>query len=159
MKRQVLWERLAGWREAFTLHRMRASPERVARSFAIGILIGMLPGTGVAAAVAVAVIARLHKPAVILGALINNPWTTPFFYVISYQLGKRVTGFESQVEWHGWSSWRHPAWWAGMPRLLWPTVLGTLIVGVVLGLAGYGLVYGLLRMRRRRTGAAGRIRR
>ncbi len=154
MKRQVWRERLGGWRGALKLRRMRASPERVARSFALGVLIGMLPGTGVAAAVAVAVVGRLHKPAMILGALINNPWTTPFFYVISYRLGKRLTGFESRIEWHGWSSWRDPAWWAQMSRLLWPTLLGTLIVGIVLGLAGYGLVYGLLRLRRRRTDAA-----
>ena len=135
---------------------MRASPELVARSFALGVFIGMLPGTGVVAALTVAVISRLHKPAVLLGALINNPWTTPFFYVISYRLGQRLTGFESQLAWHGWSSWRQPAWWAELLRLLWPTLLGTAIVGAVLALAGYGAVYGVLEWRRRQRAAAGR---
>lgn len=154
MKRHRWRERLAGWRRTFHLRRMRASPEWVARSFAIGILIGLLPGTGLVAALAVAVVCRLHKPAIALGALVNNPWTTPFLYIASYHVGKRLTGVEAQIVWHGWSSWRHPAWWTEVLRMVWPTLVGTLIVGIVLGLTGYGVVYGLLRWRRRRRPTA-----
>ena len=141
--------RPAWWHWRGSLTRMRAQPERVARGFAVGLFIGMLPGTGLVAALVVAFICRLHKPAVILGALVNNPWTTPLFYFASYQLGKHITGFESHFAWQGWHSLRDVAWWAEALRMVWPTALGTCILGAVLALAGYASAYVLLRHARR----------
>lgn len=132
-----------------TLARMRAHPERIARGFAVGLFIGMLPGAGVLAALALAFLLRLHKPAVTLGALVNNPWTTPFFYLAAYQLGKRLTGFESNLAWNGWHSWQDAAWWTALLRMLRPTLLGTVLIGAALALVGYAVVYLLLRDARR----------
>ena len=143
MTRPAWWQ----WRGSLT--RMRAHPERVARGFAIGLFIGMLPGTGLLAALAVAFIGRLHKPSVVLGALVNNPWTTPFFYLVAYQVGKRLTGFEPSFTWQGWHSLRDLQWWGEALRMVWPTALGTFLIGAVLALLGYAVVYVLLRYARK----------
>ena len=148
MARAWRWRQWLQWRG--TLARMREHPERVARGFAIGLFIGMLPGTGLVAALVVAFICRLHKPSVVLGALINNPWTTPFFYLASYQIGKRLTGFESNYTWKGWHVWPDLQWWGEVLRMMWPTLLGTVVIGGALAVLGYILVYALLRCAPRR---------
>ena len=135
----MLWKR---WR------RWRADPERIARGVAIGLFIGMMPGTGLVAALAVAVVCRLHKPSVAAGALLNNPWTSPFFYYVSYRLGQRLTGIEAHVTWEGWHGWQHAAWWRELLPAIWPTLIGLVVIGAIAAAVAYVLVYAALRRRR-----------
>ncbi len=147
MARDTWQQRWRRWRGA--LRRMPEHPERVARGFAVGVFIGMLPGTGLLAALAIAFFFRLHKPSVAVGALVNNPWTTPFLYIASYRVGKWLTGYASPFVWQGWSSLRNPALWPEVLRVIWPTAFGLLILGGALAVLGYVAVYVLLRYTRR----------
>ena len=123
--------------------------ERLARSFAVGLFIGMLPFTGLLAALAVAVVCRLHKRAAAAGALVNNPWTTPCFLWASYRIGTWLTGMDRPLTWPGWAGLCDPQWWWHVLVNGWPTVAGALALGAVLGLASYVAVLTVLLRRRR----------
>ncbi len=77
--------------------RMDDPPERIARGAAIGVLCGILPtfGAGGVIAIAVAFVFRENKAAAVLGSLIMNPITTPFFWTLSVLLGSVILGEDS----------------------------------------------------------------
>ena len=50
------------------------SPQRIALSFGIGVFLGILPFTGVLAAIAVAWYFKLNKAGAIIGSVITNTW-------------------------------------------------------------------------------------
>jgi hypothetical protein len=88
------WVRLSYLR----LMRMDDPPERIARGAAIGVLCGILPtfGAGGFIAIAVAFAFRANKAAAVIGSLIMNPITSPFFWTLSVVLGSVILGKDSQ---------------------------------------------------------------
>jgi len=70
------------------------SPEKIARGFAIGIFWGIMPTLGLAVVFSfpTAIIFRANKFSSIIGTLISNPLTTPFFYTFSYKIGRLLLG-------------------------------------------------------------------
>jgi hypothetical protein len=87
------WARLS----YLKLIRVDDPPERIARGAAIGVLCGILPtfGAGGFIAIAVAFVFRANKAAAVLGSLIMNPITTPFFWTLSVVLGSVILGEDS----------------------------------------------------------------
>ena len=68
------------------------SPHRLALAFAMGILLGVLPGTGAVVAAGVAAALRMNVPLAVAGALVTNPLTTPLVYGGSYLIGRWLLG-------------------------------------------------------------------
>ncbi|MCC6501640.1 MAG: DUF2062 domain-containing protein [Deltaproteobacteria bacterium] len=64
-------------------------PERIAKGAAIGVAVGVLPtfGIGVIFSLAIAYFLKANKAASVLGGLIMNPVTSPFFFVLSIFTG------------------------------------------------------------------------
>lgn len=91
--------RLKRWARLSYLNiiRMNDPPERIARGAAIGVLCGVLPtfGAGGIIALAVAFVFKANKAAAVLGSLIMNPITTPFFWTLSVVLGSLILGEDS----------------------------------------------------------------
>lgn len=69
-------------------------PHRVALSFAVGTAISFTPFLGfhLLIAIVVAFLFRLNKVEMVLGTLVNNPWTVPFVYGGAYFLGAWMLG-------------------------------------------------------------------
>jgi uncharacterized protein (DUF2062 family) len=133
-------------------------PSRLARSMAVGVFIGITPlyGLHTLLALAAAFLFRLNKAATITGAWINLPWFAPFVYAFCLRLGEAVlTGDWSRFSLasvHGLAQ-SAGAYLRASPRetagtlgqMVWdmlfvastPLVVGTTIVGTVLGLATY----------------------
>lgn len=72
--------------------RINDSPERIAKSFALGVFIGIFPtfGIGGVLALVLAKIFKLNYAASILGTFIMNYFTSPFFWSLSYFLGNLI---------------------------------------------------------------------
>lgn len=72
--------------------RLSDPPEIIARGAAIGVLMGILPtfGLGVLLSLGVAFVFRANKAAAVLGSLIMNPFTSPFFWGISAAVGSFI---------------------------------------------------------------------
>lgn len=75
-----------------SLFRLRGSPHKVALAFALGVALGVIPGTGALVAAGAAALLRLNLPVMVAGALVTNPITTPFIYGGSYALGHWMLG-------------------------------------------------------------------
>ena len=80
------------------LVRINDSPQKVAAGLAVGVFLGILPtfGLGILIALALAIRFKFNKAASILGSLIMNPLTTPFFWTASSVLG----AFLVNRDWH-----------------------------------------------------------
>lgn len=72
--------------------RINDSPEKIAKSFALGVFIGIFPtfGIGGILALILAKIFNLNYIASVLGTFIMNYFTSPFFWSLSYFLGSLI---------------------------------------------------------------------
>lgn len=114
-------------------------PERIARGAAIGVLMGILPtfGLGVVLSLAAAFVFRANKAAAILGSLIMNPLTSPFFWSLSIVIGSVVLREDSSAIFEKLKngSFLSNIEWASMVYMT-----GNVIISAVLTAAAYFLV-------------------
>lgn len=70
------------------------NPKQVAGGFSLGLFIGLFPLVGIKAflAMAIASVFKWNKLAAAIGVFHINPFTAPFFFSITYWLGKPFTG-------------------------------------------------------------------
>jgi uncharacterized protein (DUF2062 family) len=71
------------------LFTLNDTPKKIALSFAIGVFISITPTFGfhTILAIIIAFLFQLNKISIIIGTLLNNPWTTVFVYALSYKIG------------------------------------------------------------------------
>lgn len=91
--REALWPSM-GWLRTlkyyvFRILRLSDSPYRIAGGMAMGASISFTPivGTHILQAFALSFIIRANYFASMVGTVIGNPWTFPFMWFLSYQLG------------------------------------------------------------------------
>lgn len=117
-------------------------PAEIAFAAALGIFIAFIPLFGVHTALAFfsAWVFRLNPLIVVLGTQISNPLTFPFQIFVSAQAGHLLMhgGFLPL----GWSSDLDL-----IDTLLWPTLLGSLILGILFSVSFYIGIYGFLKRR------------
>ena len=79
--------------------RANDSPPRVSAGVAVGVFLGIFPtfGLGLVLAYVLAVVFRINKAAAVVGSLIMNPLTTPFFWTISAIVGGTMIGAEREL--------------------------------------------------------------
>jgi uncharacterized protein (DUF2062 family) len=141
--------------------RIDDTPRRTALAFALGVLIAFSPflGAHLALALVLSFACRLSRAAMVLGTLVNNPWTLVIIYPPSLALGSLILGAGSEpfpnVGWDQAASlefWRasarHLSGW--FPRLL----LGTTITGALAAVVSYPLTLRLVRRFRHRGESA-----
>jgi uncharacterized protein (DUF2062 family) len=141
--------------------RLNDTPHSIATGASIGMFIGMLPvyGFQMIIAAAIAAVSRVNKVAAIVPVWITNPVTIPIILYLQYMVGKlflstqdvpnaweklnavgraaggiRLTEFRVTVK-----AFVDAAYELG-PAIVWPTLLGCFVSGVVMGLATYPLV-------------------
>jgi uncharacterized protein (DUF2062 family) len=97
----LLWPR-TGWRRAFVyyvkrLTRLSGTPHNIAAGFACGVMVSFTPlvGLHILLGCLVALIVRGNFLAVAVGTLVGNPWTFPFMWLASYEVGKFLLGADS----------------------------------------------------------------
>lgn len=153
--------------------KQEGKPESIAAGVAIGTFISMTPMVGVQMiiSVAIATVARANKIAAAAMAWITNPLTIPPIYYFNYRVGALVLGGETTAEVRAkfdilgqaaadfqWVDFRESVGVvfraiAGLGgEILWPLILGCLVVGTILGLASYPLTLrAVLAFRERRA--------
>ncbi len=132
------------------LKRIPDSPHEIAKAFAVGVFIGILPGTGLLVALLAAQVFHLSKGAAVLGSLTTNPWTVAPFYVISYRLGKWILQLEAPIEWHVLREF-NTGWTHELGKVFPALATGGVVVGLVAAFLSYGLVlYVVTRYRKAR---------
>jgi uncharacterized protein (DUF2062 family) len=147
-------------RSAQILRQVDGSPARVGVAFGIGVFIAFFPVFGIhtGLALAVALLFRLNKVAILIGAWLNNPWTIAPMYGAGTVLGCALLGVplvnpSAGVDWSLKGRAFYSALVTTLEPLLWPFVIGNLALGVVAGLVAFWLMRALLA--RRRSAPAG----
>jgi uncharacterized protein (DUF2062 family) len=118
------------------------SPSEIALAVAIGIFIAFIPMIGVHTALAFifASLIRLNPLIVVLGTQISNPLTFPFQILVSVQTGHLVMhGGFLPMEWSSDMDW--------LNTLVWPALLGSFILGIMVSILFYIGVYSYLKRR------------
>jgi uncharacterized protein (DUF2062 family) len=108
------------------------TPHRIALSFALGVFLGILPFTGVLAAIGIAWYFRLNKPAAILGSLITNTWVGFIVLGLSIKSSGVLLGVSSNEVSQRFHAIFKPFQWSNLfhPSVL--EVLGAIILGFIL---------------------------
>lgn len=89
-----MFDKFKSWLNALydELTAVNETPHRVALSFALGVFLGILPFTGILAAISLAWFFRLNKAAAILGSAITNTWLGLLVLGAAIKLGAMITG-------------------------------------------------------------------
>lgn len=76
------------------LVRLNDSPEKIAGGLALGAALGILPtfGLGVILVLFLAGPFKVNRVSAVIGTLVMNPWTAPFFWALSYLAGSMMLG-------------------------------------------------------------------
>jgi uncharacterized protein len=129
------------------------SPTRVAAAFGLGVFIAFFPLLGIhtGMALVIAILLRLNRVAILVGCWINNPWTIAPMYSAGTLLGCALLGVAPgspvAIDWSLKGRAFYSALVATLRPLVWPFVVGNLVLGVVAGLAAFLLLRSLLARR------------
>jgi uncharacterized protein (DUF2062 family) len=140
-------ERPKGWKAFLTkawntIAGIKDSPHKIALGVGIGLFLGVLPGTGVAASIVVSLIFRANKPAAVAGSLAVNTWINLVAFPLAATIGATITGVSMErMLAYGQSLVQNFSWANFFTPLLRDVILGLLIgfmvIGLALGLVGY----------------------
>lgn len=144
-----LWARL----QSHILH-PELTPQQVALSFALGFHICWNPLLGLHTGMVLVLcfaFRRLHRPVMLLGAFLNNPWTmvpiaTANAYAGNLLLGRGLNLDLSAIEWTsiGFRSFTSREGFEAMAGMLKPILLPYLLGGFALSLLALGVGYGVM---------------
>ena len=124
------------------LVKMDDSPQRIALGFGVGIFLGILPGTGPIAALALAFIFRINKAAALLGSVLTNTWLSVATFVLAIRIGAGLLGLHwAAVQLQAQDLVNHFSWKAlcdaSVGNILKPLLLGYAVVGLMCGVMAY----------------------
>jgi uncharacterized protein (DUF2062 family) len=138
-------------RTAQLLRHAEGSPSRVAAAFGIGVFIAFFPILGIhtGMAIGIALLFRLNKVAILAGAWLNNPWTLAPIYSAGTLVGCALLRVPlvnpaANVDWSLKGRAFYSALSSTIAPLVWPFVIGNLVLGAALGLVAFFLLRSLL---------------
>lgn len=118
------------------LIRVSGDPTHVGLGFALGVFLGIFPtfGLGIPVGILLASLLRWNRAAALLGTLVMNPITTPFFWSLSATVGALIFRADARRALHA----------AQDGERIWSFTEGALIYlagNTVVALAGAGIAY------------------
>jgi uncharacterized protein len=133
----------------------------VAAAFGIGVFLAFFPllGLHTLLALGIALLFRFNRAAILLGAWINNPWTIAPIYSAGTLVGSALLGVplvspSASLDWSLKGSAFYSALASTLQPLLWPFVIGNLVLGAAAGLVAFVLLRALLQRRGSRPAPA-----
>lgn len=128
------------------------TPERTALAFAVGIFIGFSPliGLHTVLGIAVALLFRLNRLALMVGVWTNVPWITVPFYGFATWFGVQLMGIPQGVELPtiGFRELFRSGFWSQLLaqwQLLIPAFVGSLVLCTLFAIASYPLALFIIR--------------
>jgi hypothetical protein len=118
--------------------RLSGTPHSIAAGIACGVAISFTPFIGfhLAGSFLLCLLVRGNYLAAAVGTLVGNPWTFPFIWVVSYQLGHALLGGpakHAQAVQH----WDLATFFVKVEAVFWPMTVGGCLLAVIAGLATY----------------------
>ncbi len=132
------------------LFKINDSAGKVALGVGLGVFAGLLPGTGPAAALLLALVFRANRAAALLGSLLTNTWLSVVTFILAIKAGSVIL----KMDWHlvqqqaqgllknfGWAKFFRLSFF----EVLLPVMVGYLVIGLVLGALSYFLTLLIIR--------------
>jgi uncharacterized protein (DUF2062 family) len=145
------------FREKFrSIFQVHDTPHRIAMAFSFGVFMGISPllGLHTIGAFFIAWLLGLNRLVAIVGVYITNPWTIVPIYSFCLWVGAKTVGVQQILPSVDWNHVTFSYLLDKLSPLLWPFVVGTLLVGTVSSFLSYFIIYGtVVRFRKIRNGA------
>jgi len=131
--------------------RLHGSPEQVAWGAAVGFFVAMTPTMGIQTLLAVPIAAffRINKVAAAATVWLTNPVTAPFIYGFNYMVGAKLLGYPLKSVFFSNPSWE--TFWYSSKSVFVSLMVGGILSGIVVGVAGYFLTLGTVRAAREKA--------
>lgn len=135
-------------------------PHRLALALSVGVFIAFSPlfGLHIVMALFVAWAFRLNVTAVILGSLVNNPWTLAPIFGTSLWVGIKIWGLNREIPPIQWENLALKTFLKQLAPYLIPFVIGTHLLGMIAAALTYVIAVPVItkaRLRRQQRLAAG----
>jgi uncharacterized protein (DUF2062 family) len=113
------------------LAKERASTVEIARGAGIGTFISVFPtfGAGMFLVVFLNKVMKFNLMAALALSVISNPFTSPFFMVLSYKIGAFITGSKIEFNLDNWDK--------NLSDTAFVMLIGSLLVSAIMGLLAY----------------------
>ncbi|MHB8154937.1 MAG: DUF2062 domain-containing protein [Candidatus Omnitrophota bacterium] len=126
------------------------SAQRIALGVGLGVFTGLIPGTGPAAALFLALIFRANRAAALLSSILTNTWLSLVTFILAIKLGSVILNLHWQEVIQKAQGLMHDFHWVKFFRLsfhevLMPVITGYLIIGLFLGIVSYSLTLFIIR--------------
>jgi uncharacterized protein (DUF2062 family) len=118
--------------------RLSGTPHSIAAGVACGVAISFTPliGFHLLGAFLLCLLVRGNYIAGAVGTLVGNPWTFPFIWVVTYEVGRALLGAPvAQME--PVQHWDLATFFARAEAVFWPMIVGGILLAMVAGLASY----------------------
>lgn len=125
------------------------TPQRIALGFGIGVFLGILPGTGVLAAIFLALVFRLNRASAILGSMLTNTWLSIVAFALALKVGAGTMHIDYISAHAGYAKLFKDFHWntfLGLTafKVILPVMLGYIIISALAGFLAYLLMLGIL---------------
>ena len=135
------------------LFRIDDSPQKVALGFGLGVFLGVMPGMGPIAALAVALLIKANRIAALLGSILTNTWLSIPVFFLAVKTGSAVTGVSYDRIKDAWFSLIGNFGWDRLARLslndvLIPVIIGYAIVSLAIGVLAYVVAFLIVKYRK-----------
>ncbi len=132
------------------LFRINDSAQKIALGVGLGVFAGLVPGTGPAAALFLALIFRANRAAALLGGLLTNTWLSIVTFILAIKVGSVILKMNWQTVQQRTEGLFKDFSWAKLLKFsvletLLPVVVGYLILGLIFGVLGYLLTLLIIR--------------
>ena len=128
------------------------SPQKIALGLGLGVFLGILPGLGPVAALALAALFKVNRMAALTGSLLTNTWISVVTFVLAVKIGSFLTGSDWQQIYGECQVVIKNFHWKNLSdisflKILQPILVGYVVVGIVLAFVAYLLTLGILKTR------------
>jgi len=134
--------------------KINGTPHKVSLGFAIGIALGIIPGTGPLAALIFAILLRANRASALLGSLLVNTW----FSILTLIPAAKIGALLFNLNWHKiyteWLILFYSLRWQGLIKvslykIILPIILGYVIIALGLAVFSYILCRIILKTNRK----------
>ncbi len=130
---------------------------KTALAFALGILIGLSPLLGLQTLLAlfIAFAFKLNRAAIIIGTLVNNPWTIPLIYSSEFLVGASLLGSaRDTLSGLKWGTFTSLSAFEQIKSILLPLFVGYIPLGIGIAIGAYFVTFRLMFTYRKKASLA-----
>ena len=129
--------------------RIHDTPQRVSLGLALGVFLGLLPGSGPIAAITLAIVFKVNRLSALVGSLATNTWLSIITLLPAIKLGSAILKLSWVEVYRDWVLFLSNFHWSGLVKLsiykiILPVVLGYVTIGLLLALIVYLVTISIL---------------